>query len=1158
MVLGKASKSYELLDKIGEGSFGDVYLAREPKREQPIALKFLRFDSGSARFRDAVALFKREFELLRELKHPHLASVYDFGFDEERNQYFFSAEFCAGKNLFEAYQGQSVKFFEDALVQILSALDYIHSQGVIHSDIKPENVMVQVRDGIPSTKLLDFGVAGRLRSGQQGVGGSPAYMAPELLGPNPKMDARSDLYSLGVLALEMLTGQLPFARDNARAASDWQLRGSVPESLWQGKDVPPYLRELTEKLLKKNPSERFSNARVVLNFLNLGTSGRYQNAEAGLRAELPLEGPLVERRDEVLDGMQKRIQNFFAGGGSSGPDVHFVCGERGIGKTRLLEEIRQFLAVQEIRSHWLAGDWEIPSWARLSEALGIPAIGNDNLDKDWQTRRRIDALREAAKTKPLCLLIDDFHKVDRDLRDAILKLFETARAGGTEEAAPLFIIAGTEEDLEGGIALKRLSSQGVLQYIQCLLGKEERTEGLADLLFRYSGGLPLLVSEGLRYMAPGFLKGEALEDLLPSPQITSLYQDKLDALTPEETECLQLTALLFRPVVEGELLQILGASASALGGLMKNPVRMGLISSRSSPLEEHDFASVYQVNSQALAASLIDGLDPERRQSLHHKIAAGLKKSGQAPLEELAYHEAKAGLAEDAAKSYEEAANALKAQGQISSAARCFAKAIQLLPEGSEHWREIVTELSRLFIISGSYAEADESLRKLQEHPSWKDEELRGWLAFKKREFAIARDHYHRALQGAPGEPATQRILLENALGNIDLQDGKPGEAALRFQQSLEEERALPPEEQAKINNNNLGIALVMKGDEAGALEFYADRERRVEGRLKPDEEIVLLNGKSYVCLQAGRYEESISCLKRAMQLAEQSGALHPLSSIMGNLITALIKESRYAESLPLLQKIVSFQARLGNRRDVAYNLLRQGSVYLTLGMGEKAKFCFQNGKSISQHSDKNLALWYYLVEGYWEREHGSPERAWELFRILESESGAQGLGEIQAWAVYAQADLAYEQKNYPDSRRLLASIQTSIQDKEFLARLHLLEAKLSASEKGEDAEKLFADVENECLQGHYREILWELYHDWALTREKRQGPKAAQPLFQQGVQVVEMIVGSLPEEYRDRYLNQRQRKKLFDDWHHSQAPAMGGGMASRIKGFFKLGRASH
>src|SRR5262249_6903058 len=160
-------------------------------------------------------------------------------------------------------------------------------------------------------------------------------------------------------------------------------------------------------------------------------------------------------------------------------------------------------------------------------------------------------------------------------------------------------------------------------------------------------------------------------------------------------------------------------------------------------------------------------------------------------------------------------------------------------------------------------------------------------------------------------------------------------------------------------------------------------------------------------------------------------------------------------------------------------------------------------------------------------REYGDPQRALMLFRQMREEAERIGHSELRDWAAYAQADLAHEQGRIEDCLGLLGQISSTITEKEFLARLHLLKAKASASQQAESvSESLFADVEKECLQGHFREILWEVYHDWGLTRRKRREEAGAMSLLQQGVQVVQAIVSSLPEEYRDRYLNQRMRKQ--------------------------------
>jgi tetratricopeptide (TPR) repeat protein len=519
------------------------------------------------------------------------------------------------------------------------------------------------------------------------------------------------------------------------------------------------------------------------------------------------------------------------------------------------------------------------------------------------------------------------------------------------------------------------------------------------------------------------------------------------------------------------------------------------------------------------------------------------------PLEEIAYHLSKGGETERGADYYKQAGFSYKDQGQISSATAYLTKSINLLPEGSPVWQELLLETSRLLVQAGQYREAQGALEKMQTYPSSLLHELQGWLAYKQRHFPSARNHYEEAIRLLPGEKQLQKILFENALANVDLQEGKPQEGATRFRKTLSWETDLPPAEQEKITNNNLGLALILLGDLEGALEFYRTRQRNVKS---VDQEAILLNGMGYVCLQASRYEETITYLKRAMQLAEETGALHTLFSIMGNLITALIKESRYAESIPLLQKMVSYQQRLGTVRDVSYNLLRQGVVYLTLGISEAAQSCFDKGKKTAlESSEEGLANWIHLMEGYWEREHGTFEKAGEDFRETEFQAKKMKDAELTAWAVYARADLAFEENNLAECRRLLEEIRTEPKDEEFGCRLQLLRSKVTAAEnRKEDPDPLFAAVEARALKGSFREILWEVCHGWGEAQKIRGHLDQARLLFEKGIKVTESIATPLPEEYRDRYLRQRSRKKLYDAWRKVTSPAKKG-FAAKIKELF-------
>jgi tetratricopeptide (TPR) repeat protein len=318
-----------------------------------------------------------------------------------------------------------------------------------------------------------------------------------------------------------------------------------------------------------------------------------------------------------------------------------------------------------------------------------------------------------------------------------------------------------------------------------------------------------------------------------------------------------------------------------------------------------------------------------------------------------------------------------------------------------------------------------------------------------------------------------------------------------------------------KINNNNLGLALSLMGDLPGAEVFYRKRLESGGERMSASEEIACLNGLGYVLLQACRYEEAAKVLKRATEIAERTGALHSLFSGMGNLVTALVKEGRYADSLPYLQKMLSHQQKLGTLRDLAYNYLRQGDVYLTLGMSEAAHDAFQKGqKAAAEAKQPALAAWILLMEGYWQREFGDPERARQLFLQTELDATRNSQEDLVTWAVFALADLAYERGEPGEARRHWERILPINGDAEFAARMRLLTLKIAPPPSKREADAAFEELEKDCQERHFREILWELYEVW--------GRK------EQAAEVVVSIAESLPEEYRDRYLSHGGRQRVL------------------------------
>jgi predicted Ser/Thr protein kinase len=250
--LAKQFPQLEILDLLGRGGMGAVYKARQPQLDRFVALKILPAQIGEdPQFAER---FTREARALAKLNHPNIVAVYDFGTTEE-GLFYFIMEFVDGPNLRHVIQGKELSP-EQALAivpQICDALQYAHEEEVVHRDIKPENVLLDKKGRV---KIADFGLAkllgvdtgGFTLTGTQQVMGTPHYMAPEQFDNPLAVDHRADIYSLGVVLYEMLTGELPIGR-------------FAPPS--QKVQIDVRLDEVVLKTLENKPDLRYQHASEV-------------------------------------------------------------------------------------------------------------------------------------------------------------------------------------------------------------------------------------------------------------------------------------------------------------------------------------------------------------------------------------------------------------------------------------------------------------------------------------------------------------------------------------------------------------------------------------------------------------------------------------------------------------------------------------------------------------------------------------------------------------------------------------------------------------------------------------------------------------------------------------------------------------------------------
>jgi tRNA A-37 threonylcarbamoyl transferase component Bud32 len=279
---------YEILEELGRGAMGIVYKGRDPKLDRLTAIKTIRFtddfdEDQAAKIREQ---FYREAEVVAKLSHPNIVTIYDVG--EDLDLSYLAMEYLEGESL-EMYAIKehlmSIRKTIDVTAQVCDALAYAHGHGIVHRDIKPANIMI-LKNGL--VKVTDFGIARATSSSKTRTGvikGTPYYMSPEQIS-GMKVDGRSDIFSLGIVFYQLLTGELPFGGENL-AAIMYQITTVDPD--------PP---------TKYNPKIYKAAVAILNRALEKSLESRYQKAQQ-MGDHLRL---LAQKLDELKGKAQAQAQ----------------------------------------------------------------------------------------------------------------------------------------------------------------------------------------------------------------------------------------------------------------------------------------------------------------------------------------------------------------------------------------------------------------------------------------------------------------------------------------------------------------------------------------------------------------------------------------------------------------------------------------------------------------------------------------------------------------------------------------------------------------------------------------------------------------------------------------------------------------------------------
>ncbi len=737
-----ANGRYQVKRFLGEGGKKKVYLANDTSLDRDIAFLLVKAEGLDEEARTRVT---REAQTMGRLgDHPNIVQIHDFG-DEAGQPYMVQPLMTGGdvEGLIEKAEEHRLPL--ERTLEIASAvcrgLEFAHAKGIVHRDLKPGNVML-TSDG--TAMINDYGLAlpiDRSRITQVGMMvGTVAYMPPEqAMGGD--VTPQADLYSLGAMLYEMVTGRPPFIGDESVAIITQHLNTPPVAPTWHNPICPPGLEVLILRLLEKDPSDRFASAvevREVLEGIDL------TQAPAVTDSAQPVQNPMYRTTFVGREQELRQLQQAWDGALSGQGGLQMVVGEPGIGKTSLWEQLATYVSVRGGRAlvghSYEEGSLSLPylpfieairSYVQTREpealrselgsgAEPVARIVSEIRDKvevevEFQTpgdpeeeRYRLlqgvtTFLTNAANVQPLLLVLEDLHDADngsldllvhlaRNLQGARLLVVGTYRDVEVDRAHPL---SGVLANLRrvgsfGRVLLRGLTVNEVHRMVNELATQDVPNQ-LAEAIHRQTEGNPLFVQEVLRYLveeglvqrrgASGIGSGEQpLAERIPEG-LRDVIGKRLSRLSEATNRILSVAAVNGREFRLDVLQQIAGLPEEELLNALEEAKDVSLIEERTAV----GAVVTYRFTHAFFRQTLYDETIAPRRIHLHQQVGAALEQVYGRRLEEhaaeLAEHFSYSSTPEDLTKAVkygEMAAQRAMSVFDYGESARLLDQAIQV------------------------------------------------------------------------------------------------------------------------------------------------------------------------------------------------------------------------------------------------------------------------------------------------------------------------------------------------------------------------------------------------------------------------------------------------------------------------------------------------
>jgi len=1047
---------YAILKKLGEGGKGVVYKARDTVLNRVVAIKMLKSASSSD---EGYSRFIREAQAVAKLNHPNIVSIYDIGKENEKQ--FFVIEFVDGmslRGLVETYpEGKcDVQTVLRTAIDVCGALQFAHSHGVLHRDVKPENILI-TQEGV--AKLMDFGLAKML--GEPGVTkegvivGTVAYVAPEnALGKGA--DQRSDLYSLGAVLYETVTGKPPFAGEDPVKIIFGHIHDYPVSPIRLNPKVPQALSDCVMKLLEKEPSRRYQSAAELLQALRSVAEDFLREAylPAHKPVVVPSPRPVAVKEVQLIDRVEElgllrgAVDKAVSGEGG----VFFLCGEAGIGKTRLARELGAYARLRGM--HVLYGRcpalfrmdgvppyvlWkevikdymETSTPEQLYRAIGfypaevsvlVPELKQKlgvfpqsfSIGPGQERDRLLEAVLQfvtnISKEAPLLVVLDDLqwtdqsslllmHYMARGIYNRPLLLFGAYRDTEVDEQHPLTPVTTelNRDRLLSSIHLERMSFDDVSEMIKRILEQDDVPTEFLKLVHEKTKGNPFFVEEVIKslkeekvlYREDNKWKIKEVSKIEFPKTVKSLVKARLSRLDDDCQNALTMASFIGNDFTFDALCAVTGFDEGKALETMEKTLKTGLIKERVVRGED-----IYSFSDVVIRDVVHEEVSHIRHKKLHATVGSALEKTYAKKLDEhlgeLACHFLEGGEKDKALHYFLKAEEKARSIYAFDEGISYAQHASELIEEKADNAKEKADVTERLGDLKSWTGQAEDGLAYLEKALAiWSQ------LGDKKN---VARLHsklaYYSWLFLSSWEKASKHHRMA-----LDILEKEP--------------------ESAELANLHEDVAHVLWRSGSPEAWSWAHKALELAKRTGATHALAACyNDLGVLYMKSGEFEKSAEFLEQGLKTALENGFGDLALTIYNNLPQLHWIAGEFEKAFETAQKGSEFGQKTGFLHGLTWINVLLATGYLAMGELRKALSIFEDTLAMSKRikyevqvsgSLGGLGYCYYLL-GEWDKSLRFLKESLDIARKVEeyqfSANAAQWLGQLfTEMGDYAEAE---------------------------------------------------------------------------------------------------------------------------------------------------------